>query len=112
MTLRETQDLVDQWIQKYGVRYFNELTNLALLIEETGEFASLVARIFGEQSFRTDDSKNHRIELEDELADILFVLICLANQMNIDLEEVLKRTLAKKTSRDSDRHTSNPKLKE
>jgi len=111
MTLKEAQIQVDLWIHKYGVRYFNELTNLAILVEETGEFASVVARIYGEQSFKENTGVDLHSNLEDELGDIFFVLICLANQMDIDLEEALIRNMNKKTSRDKNRHKDNPKLK-
>lgn len=106
------QEMVEQWIQKFGVRYFNETTNTLLLMEEVGEFSRLVARVYGEQSFKvTEPEVELKLHLEDELADILFVLICLANQMNIDLEHAFKNNLLKKTSRDNQRHIKNPKLK-
>ncbi len=107
MKISEAQYLVDQWIKKYGVRYFNELTNLAILMEEVGEFSRLMARTYGEQSFKESDKGK---EISDEMADILFVLICLANQMGIDLEASLKKNLDKKTQRDSTRHQENEKL--
>ncbi len=107
MKISEAQHLVDQWIKKYGVRYFNELTNLAILMEEVGEFSRLMARTYGEQSFKESDKGK---EISDEMADILFVLICLANQMGIDLEAGLKKNLDKKTQRDSTRHQENEKL--
>ena len=107
MTIAQAQATVDQWITTTGVRYFNELTNLAILTEEVGEVARLIARQYGEQSFKESD-KGH--DLADELADVLFVVICLANQTGIDLEEALARNLEKKTQRDSQRHRQNPKL--
>ncbi|MHA6249123.1 nucleotide pyrophosphohydrolase [Pontibacter sp. CAU 1760] len=107
MTLAEAQATVDQWIQENGVRYFNELTNMAILTEEVGEVARIIARQYGEQSFKkSDEGKN----LGDELADVLFVLICLANQTGINLTEALEKNLEKKTSRDSERHKQNKKL--
>lgn len=108
MTLAEAQTLVDQWIQKNGVRYFNELTNTAILMEEVGEVARIMARRFGEQSEKESD-KN--ADLADEMADVLFVLICLANQTGIDLTLALEKNLEKKTKRDVNRHWDNPKLK-
>jgi len=107
MEIKEAQQIVDQWIKEYGVRYFNELTNMAILTEEVGEVSRIIARRYGEQSEKdSDKSKN----LADELADVLFVLICLANQTGVDLEEALKMNLDKKTSRDSERHHKNKKL--
>lgn len=108
MTIKEAQTIVDEWIKKYGVRYFNELTNTALLMEEVGELARIMARKYGEQSFK--DSENDK-DPADEMADILFVLICLANQTGTDLTAALKNNLDKKTSRDKDRHHKNEKLK-
>lgn len=108
MTIKEAQEIVDNWIKTIGVRYFNELTNTALLMEEVGEVARIMARVYGEQSFKESD-KSH--DLADELADVLFVLICLANQTGINLTEALEKNLEKKTSRDSNRHNNNPKLK-
>ncbi len=108
MTLQEAQQLVDQWIKTHGVRYFNELTNTAILMEEVGEVARIMARKYGEQSFKKSDEAVH---LADEMADVLFVLICLANQTGIDLQEALRQNLRKKTERDSDRHQQNIKLK-
>lgn len=108
MEIKEAQKLVDQWIQTVGVRYFNELTNMAMLTEEVGEVARIIARRYGEQSEKESDKAKN---LGDEMADVLFVLICLANQTGIDLEEALKRNLEKKSIRDSDRHHNNPKLK-
>jgi NTP pyrophosphatase (non-canonical NTP hydrolase) len=103
MTLQEAQNRVDQWIQQFGVRYFGELTNLALLMEETGELARIMARTYGEQSAKAGEDKK---SLADEMADVLFVLICLANQTGVDLE----KALADKTTRDHSRHLNNPKL--
>jgi NTP pyrophosphatase (non-canonical NTP hydrolase) len=112
MTLKEMQTTVDAWITQYGVRYFNELTNLALLMEEVGEFSRITARMYGEQSFKdSEDAESATQKLEDEFADILFVMTCLANQMNIDMEQAVLRNLEKKTHRDKERHTRNPKLK-
>lgn len=109
MTIQEAQAKVDAWINQYGVRYFNELTNMAILAEEVGEVARIIARTYGEQSPRPVSSASG--ELADELADVLFVTICLANQTGIDLEEALLRNIEKKTSRDFDRHQQNDKLK-
>ena len=109
LSIHEAQDLVDQWIRKYGVRYFNELTNLAILTEEVGEVARIVARIYGDQSFKKSE-KNHTDVLADELADVLFVLICLANQTGIDLTEAFDKNIRKKTIRDATRHKRNSKL--
>ncbi|MFD3002525.1 nucleotide pyrophosphohydrolase [Pontibacter toksunensis] len=107
MTLAEAQAIVDKWIQENGVRYFNELTNMAILTEEVGEVARIISRQYGEQSFKkSDEGKN----LGDELADVLFVLICLANQTGTDLTEALRKNLEKKTARDSERHKQNKKL--
>ena len=108
MTIKDAQNTVDQWIRQYGVRYFNELTNLALLMEETGELARVMARQFGEQSAKTTEAKT---TLSDEMADVLFVLICLANQTGVDLEHALEANLQKKSARDQQRHHNNPKLK-
>ena len=107
MTLKEAQKKVDDWIKKYGVRYFNELTNLAVLMEETGELARVIARKFGEQSAKNEDMD---YKIQEELADILFVLICIANQTNTDLTKAFEDTLLKKTNRDLTRHINNPKL--
>jgi NTP pyrophosphatase (non-canonical NTP hydrolase) len=107
MTIKEAQQQVDQWIKKYGVRYFNELTNMAILTEEVGEVARIIARKYGEQSFKKTDEGNN---LSDELADVLFVLICIANQTGIDLTEAMKLNLEKKTIRDGERHSGNTKL--
>jgi len=111
MTIQLYQKTVDQWIQQHGVRYFDELTNTVLLMEETGEFARLMARMYGEQSFKKGREPEHPQQaLSDEMADIIFVLTCLANQMNIDLSKALKRNIEKKTTRDHQRHKSNDKL--
>ena len=107
MTLQQAQQTVDNWIKKYGVRYFNELTNMAILTEEVGEVARIISRKYGEQSFKKSDKDK---ELEDELADVLFVLICIANQTGIDLTKAIKKNLDKKTKRDSKRHQGNKKL--
>jgi NTP pyrophosphatase (non-canonical NTP hydrolase) len=107
MTLKETQKIVDQWIKQHGVRYFNELTNMAMLTEEVGEVARIIARRYGEQSEKESDKGK---DLGDEIADVLFVLVCIANQTGIDLEEVMKKNLDKKTNRDSERHINNTKL--
>jgi NTP pyrophosphatase (non-canonical NTP hydrolase) len=108
MTIQEAQRIVDDWIQEYGVRYFDELTNTAILMEEVGEVARIMARRYGEQSEKESDK--HK-DLGDEMADVLFVLICLANQTGIDLEVALKNNLQKKTQRDHSRHHDNIKLK-
>lgn len=111
MTIQQYQAKVDEWIKTYGVRYFDELTNNAILMEEVGELSRLMARVYGEQSFkRKDDQLKARENIKEELADIFFVLTCLANQMNIDLEECIDNNFTKKTKRDKDRHESNPKL--
>jgi NTP pyrophosphatase (non-canonical NTP hydrolase) len=108
MEISEAQKLVDDWIKTVGVRYFNELTNMAMLTEEVGEVARIISRKYGEQSFKeSDESKN----LADELADVLWVVICLANQTGTDLTEAFKRNLEKKSIRDFERHQNNPKLK-
>ncbi len=112
MTLKEAQNKVDQWIQNYGVRYFNELTNMAMLTEEVGELSRLIARIYGEQSFKIPPSQDPKDMMADEMADVMFVIICLANQTGIDLSEALKKNLDKKTKRDSERHLTNDKLKD
>ncbi|MBD1398463.1 nucleotide pyrophosphohydrolase [Pontibacter sp. JH31] len=108
MTIAEAQTIVDNWIKENGVRYFNELTNMAILTEEVGEVARIMARQYGEQSFKKSEEGK---QLSDELADVLFVLICIANQTGIDLTEALRQNLEKKTSRDSDRHKQNEKLR-
>ena len=108
MTLQEAQESVDHWIKTNGVRYFNELTNMAMLTEEVGEVARIIARRYGEQSEKESDENK---ELADELADVFWVLICLANQTGVDLTEAFKKNLEKKNLRDQDRHRQNPKLK-
>ena len=108
MEIKEAQNIVDKWIMEVGVRYFNELTNMAMLTEEVGEVARIIARRYGEQSEKESDKNK---DLGDEMADVLFVLICLANQTGVDLEEALKKNLEKKTNRDADRHNNNEKLK-
>lgn len=107
MTIEEAQEAVDQWIKTYGVRYFNELTNMTILTEEVGELAKVIARKYGEQSFKEGEKDN----LEDEMADVLWVLICLANQTGVDLTKALEKNIEKKTNRDKNRHINNPKLK-
>ncbi len=109
LTLEQAQAKVDQWIKEIGVRYFSELTNLAQLMEEVGEVARLMSRTYGEQSCKEEEAT---LELSDELADVLFVLICIANQTGVDLTEAFQRNLQKKTRRDRDRHQNNPKLSE
>lgn len=108
ITIRGAQELVDAWIRTYGVRYFGELTNLALLTEEVGELARIMARTYGDQSFKESDLGR---DLSDEMADVLWVLLCLANQTGVDLTEALRRNLDKKSSRDATRHRANEKLK-
>lgn len=108
MTIQEAQQKIDQWIKKYGVRYFNELTNMALLTEEVGELARIIARKYGEQSFKESDKE---ISLEEEMADVLFVLICLANQTGVNLTDAFLKNIEKKTKRDAQRHHENKKLK-
>ncbi len=112
MTIQEAQQTVDQWIKTIGVRYYSELTNTALLSEEVGEVARLMARIYGDQSFKNPaDAADAPAQLADEMADVLFVLICLANQTGVDLAEALQKNLEKKTIRDAARHAGNEKLK-
>lgn len=106
-TIEQAQQQVDQWIREYGVRYFSELTNLAQLMEEVGELARVISRTYGEQSFKTGEMQP---ELSDEMADVLFVLLCLANQTGVDLDQALRANLQKKTRRDAARHRTNPKL--
>ena len=108
MSIEEAQKLVDNWINTTGIRYFNELTNMAILMEEVGEVARIMARQYGEQSFKKSD---HEVNLADEMADVLFVLICLANQTGINLTEALQKNLEKKSIRDADRHRNNEKLR-
>lgn len=108
MTLQEAQQLVDNWIHTYGVRYFNELTNMAILTEEVGELARIIARTYGEQSFKESDPKS---DMADEMADVLWVLLCMANQTGVNLEEALKKNIEKKSQRDATRHKENNKLK-
>ena len=106
MTIQESQEAVDKWIKQYGVRYFSELTNMACLTEEVGELARVIARSYGDQSFKQGEKPN----LGEEMADVLWVLLCLANQTGVNLTEELQRSFEKKTSRDRDRHKNNPKL--
>ncbi|MBS1576483.1 MAG: nucleotide pyrophosphohydrolase [Bacteroidetes bacterium] len=107
MTIKDAQQQVDHWIKTVGVRYFSELTNMAILTEEVGELARIMARTYGDQSFKESDKTKN---LADEMADVLWVLICLANQTNIDLTEALQKNFEKKSIRDRDRHQQNPKL--
>ena len=106
MTIKEAQTAVDQWIKEYGVRYFSELTNMAVLTEEVGELARVIARKYGDQAFKAGEKDN----LGEEMADVLWVLLCLANQTGVDLNEELEKSIEKKTQRDSLRHIANPKL--
>lgn len=106
MTIQEAQEAVDKWIKQYGIRYFSELTNMACLTEEVGELARVIARSYGDQSFKQGEKPN----LGEEMADVLWVLLCLANQTGVNLTEELQRSFEKKTSRDRDRHKNNPKL--
>ncbi len=108
MTLAEAQKAVDDWIKEHGVRYFSELTNMAVLTEEVGELARLIARKYGDQSFKPGEEK---VDLADEMADVLWVLLCLANQTGVDMTSAFKKNLQKKTNRDRQRHKQNPKLK-
>lgn len=108
ITLKECQQLVDRWVNTIGVRYFSELTNTAVLMEEVGEVARIMARIYGDQSFKKTDEQ---YDLADEFADVFFVLVCLANQTGVDLAEAFQRNMAKKTGRDKERHANNPKLR-
>lgn len=107
MTIKEAQEEVDRWIKEYGVRYFSELTNMAILTEEVGELARVICRLYGDQSFKSGEKPN----LGEEMADVLWVLICLANQTGIDLTKEFAKNMEKKTKRDSLRHIQNPKLK-
>lgn len=107
MTVQELQETIDTWVRTLGVRYFSELTNLGILVEEVGEVARIMTRQFGDQSFKASDNT----DLADELADVLFVLTCIANQTGVDLTEAMRRNLEKKTTRDKDRHINNPKLR-
>ena len=107
MTIQEAQETVDKWIKEYGVRYFSELTNMAILTEEVGEVARIIARKYGDQSFK---NKETDMDLGDEMADVLWVLLCLANQTGINLTEAFEKNLLKKTNRDKERHINNPKL--
>lgn len=108
ISIKDAQRIVDGWIKEYGVRYFSELTNMAVLTEEVGEMARIMARKYGDQSFK--DGEKH--DLGDEMADVLWVLLCIANQTGVDLTEAFRRNIEKKTRRDKDRHSNNPKLKE
>ena len=108
MTLEEAQKQVDNWIRTYGVRYFSELTNMAVLTEEVGELARVMARKYGDQSFKPGEKD----QLDEEIADVFWVLLCIANQTGVDLTEAFRRSIEKKTKRDQDRHINNPKLKE
>ena len=107
ISIQQAQQLVDEWIHKYGVRYFSELTNMTVLMEEVGELAKVMARKYGDQSFKPGESDN----LSDEMADIMWVILCLANQTGVNLTEAFKKNLEKKTKRDKERHINNPKLK-
>jgi len=114
MTIREAQDTVDLWIKTYGVRYFSELTNMAVLTEEVGELARVISRRYGDQSWKASDPRakdNGKAAMGEEMADVLWVLLCLANQTDIDLTEELKKSIEKKTKRDKERHINNEKLK-
>ena len=114
MTIRKAQETVDQWIKTYGVRYFSELTNMAILTEEVGELARVISRRYGDQSWKASDPRredNGKAAMGEEMADVLWVLLCLANQTGIDLTEELKKSIEKKTKRDKERHINNDKLK-
>jgi len=108
ITIHKLQEMVDKWVNTYGVRYFSELTNLAILMEEVGELSRLLARMYGDQSFKQSEAQQ---DLADELADVLFVLVCIANQANVDMTAAIRKNLVKKTERDKERHANNPKLK-
>lgn len=108
MTIQEAQKMIDHWIQTFGVRYFSELTNMAILTEEVGELARIIARKYGDQSFKKGETPEH---LADEMADVLWVLMCLANQTGVDLDLALQKNIQKKTNRDAERHLQNGKLK-
>ena len=115
MTIKEAQQAVDQWIRTYGVRYFSELTNMTVLTEEVGELARVIARRYGDQSWKASDPRsadNGQAALGEEMADVLWVLLCLANQTGVDLTEELKKSIEKKTKRDANRHINNEKLKQ
>jgi len=107
MTIQKLQETVDDWVKRYGVRYFSELTNLAILMEEVGELARIMCRVYGDQSFKRPTKD---VDMADELADVLFVLFCIANQTGVDLTAAIEKNLNKKTARDRDRHRNNPKL--
>ena len=109
ITLKGCQEVVDEWVRTIGVRYYSELTNTAVLMEEVGEVARIMSRVYGDQSFKKSDEQ---VNLADEFADVLFVLICLANQTGVDLTEAFQRNMNKKTNRDKDRHANNPKLRD
>ena len=109
MTIADAQKQIDDWIKAYGVRYFNELTNMALLTEEVGELARIISRTYGEQSFKKSEEKH---DIADEMADVLFVLICMANQTGVNLTEAFQKNIEKKINRDGDRHANNEKLKQ
>ena len=112
MRIKQVQKEVDNWIKKYGVRYFSELTNMAILTEEVGELARIISRKYGEQSFKTDEEAlNSKDMLADEMADVMWVLMCLANQTDIDLEDAFRKNMEKKTQRDKTRHLNNAKLR-
>jgi len=108
-TIRELQKIVDKWVRTIGVRYYSELTNMAVLTEEVGEVARIMSRQYGDQSFKKSDEE---VDLADELADVLFVLVCIANQTGVDLTAAFRKNMEKKTIRDKDRHANNPKLKD
>jgi NTP pyrophosphatase (non-canonical NTP hydrolase) len=111
MSVEQLQQMVDNWVKTYGVRYFSELTNLAVLMEEAGELARIMARVYGDQSYKKERKAPLQTDLADELADLLFVLVCIANQTGVNLTEAMRNNLAKKTDRDRHRHRNNPKLR-